>query len=56
MSSDSMYVVLDMENDLVHADGPNGKGPLGEQLRARDVIANTRRALEKARAARIPVC
>jgi nicotinamidase-related amidase len=49
--SDSIYLVLDMMNDLVHADGPNGKGPYGEQVRARDVIGKTRRAIDKARAA-----
>lgn len=49
MSSDSIYLVLDMENDLIHPDGPNGKGPMGEQVKARDIIANTKRALKKAR-------
>ena len=49
--SSSIYLVLDMENDLVHADGPNGKAPYGEQARARRIVENTRRALDKARAA-----
>jgi nicotinamidase-related amidase len=49
--SDSIYLVLDMMNDLVHADGPNGKAAYGEQVRGRRVIENTRRAIEKARAA-----
>lgn len=49
--SNSIYLVLDMENDLVHADGPNGKAPYGEQSRARQIVPNTRRALDKARAA-----
>ena len=49
--SNSIYLVLDMENDLVHADGPNGKAPYGEQARARKIVENTRRALDKARAA-----
>jgi nicotinamidase-related amidase len=53
--SHSIYLVLDMENDLVHEDGPNGKAAYGEQVRARDVIANTRRAIDKARAAGVPV-
>lgn len=48
---DAIYLVLDMENDLVHADGPNGKGPYGEQVRQRGIIENTRKAIEKARAA-----
>ncbi|WP_459615568.1 cysteine hydrolase family protein [Bordetella sp. 2513F-2] len=55
MAAKSLYLVLDLINDLVHDDGPNGKGPLGEQVRGRQVIANTRRALEKARSAGIPI-
>src|SRR5437868_12559776 len=51
----SIYLVLDMENDLVHADGPNGKGPLGEQVRSRKIIENTKAALAKARAAGVKV-
>ena len=42
--SKSIYLVLDMENDLVHADGPNGKSAYGEQVRERRVLENTRRA------------
>ena len=51
----SIYLILDMQNDLVHADGPNGKSPLGEQVRARNVVANTATALAKARKAGIAV-
>jgi nicotinamidase-related amidase len=51
----SIYLILDMQNDLVHADGPNGKSPLGEQVRARRVVENTATALAKARAAGIAV-
>lgn len=51
MSATSIYLVLDMMNDLVHADGPNGKGPLGAQIRERQTIENTARALQKARSA-----
>jgi nicotinamidase-related amidase len=51
----SLYLVLDMENDLVNADGPNGKSPLGEQVRARNVLAHTAQVLRKARAAGIAV-
>lgn len=51
----SIYLILDMQNDLVHADGPNGKSPLGEQVRARRVVENTAAALAKARAAGIAV-
>ena len=53
--SKSIYLVLDMMNDLVHADGPNGNAPYGEQSRARDIVAKTRVAIDKARAAGVPV-
>jgi nicotinamidase-related amidase len=49
--SNSIYLVLDMENDLVHPDGPNGKAAYGEQARGRRIVENTHRALCKARAA-----
>lgn len=50
---DAIYLVLDMMNDLVHPDGPNGKAAYGEQVRARNVLAHTRRVVDKARAAGI---
>ena len=53
--SNSIYLVLDMENDLVHVDGPNGKAAYGEQVRARRIVENTRRALDRARAAGLRV-
>lgn len=53
--TDSIYLVLDMMNDLVHAEGPNGKAAYGEQVRDRKVIENTRRAIDKARAAGVPI-
>ena len=52
---DAIYLVLDMMNDLVHVDGVNGKAAYGEQVRTRHVLENTRRALDKARAAGVPV-
>jgi len=55
MNSRSMYLVLDMINDLVHEDGPNGKGPYGEQARQRNIIENTAAALKKARAAGVAI-
>ena len=51
----SIYLILDMQNDLVHADGPNGQSPLGEQVRSRQVLERTAAALAKARAAGIAV-
>ncbi|WP_454739009.1 cysteine hydrolase family protein [Cupriavidus necator] len=43
--------MLDMQNDLVHDEGPSGKGPLGEQVRARGILQRTASALRKAREA-----
>jgi nicotinamidase-related amidase len=51
----SIYLILDMQNDLVSADGPNGKSPLGEQVRGRRVLESTAVALKKARDAGIAV-
>lgn len=53
--SRSIYLVLDMENDLVHSDGPSSKGPLGDQILKRRVIARTAKAIKKARQAGILV-
>lgn len=51
----SVYLVLDMQNDLVHADGPAGRSPMGELLRQRRVLENAQLALERARSAGIAV-
>lgn len=51
----SIYLILDMENDLVHEDGPNGKGPYGQQVQARQIIYKTQTALAKARAANVKI-
>lgn len=51
----SIYLVLDMENDLIAEDGPSGKGPLGQQVRERGIIARTAAAIAKARAAGLPI-
>ena len=53
--SNALYLVLDMQNDLVHADGPSGAGPLGQQVRERQIIGKTARAIESARAAGVLV-
>ena len=55
MTTASMYLVLDMINDLVHADGPNGKQGYGPILAQRNTIANTAEALRKARAAGVRI-
>ena len=51
----SIYLVLDMMNDLVHADGPSAGSPYGVQVRERKVIPKTAAAIAKARAADVHV-
>jgi len=51
----SIYLVLDMENDLINEQGPNGKTPLGEQVKSRGIVARTAKAIAKARAAGVLV-
>lgn len=55
MTTRSIYLVLDMENDLVHADGPNGKSPAGQQVQARRIVAKTAAAISRARAAGVRI-
>ena len=47
----TLFLVLDMINDLIHEDGPNGKKGYGPILERRNVINNTATAIAKARAA-----
>jgi nicotinamidase-related amidase len=53
---EAMLLVLDMINDLVHADGPNG-GPkgYGPELARRGTLANAAVAIAKSRAAGVPI-
>lgn len=51
----SIYLVLDMQNDLAHADGVNGKSPMGEQVRERKLVEKTAAAIRAARKAGILV-
>ena len=51
MAGNALFLVCDMINDLIHADGPNGKQGYGPELARRNTIANTAEALRKARAA-----
>lgn len=53
--SNSIFLVLDMMNDLVHEDGVSSKGPYGEQVRSRNIVQNTRAAIDKARDAGVPI-
>ncbi len=47
----TVYLVLDMQNDLVAEDGANGKSPLGAEVKSRGIVARTAAAIAKARAA-----
>lgn len=51
----SAYIVLDMQNDLVHPDGPNGQSPLGREAARRQVIPRTARAIAAAHRAGLVV-
>ena len=51
----SLYLVLDMENDLVHTDGPSGKSPMGALVVSRKIVPLTAAAIAKARAAGVMI-
>jgi nicotinamidase-related amidase len=55
MTTNALYLVCDMINDLVHEEGPNGKTGFGPELARRNTIARTAEALAKARAAGVKV-
>lgn len=50
--ANSVLLIGDMMNDLVHEDGPS---PYLEELNRRNTVANNVRAIAKARAAGVPV-
>jgi len=50
----TLFLVMDMMNDLVAEDGFNAQ-TYGVQVKERDVLANTARAIAAARAAGVPV-
>jgi nicotinamidase-related amidase len=54
-SSNGIFLVCDMINDLVHEDGPNGKKGYGPILARRNVLANTAEAIRKGRAAGVAI-
>lgn len=47
----TVFLVLDLINDIVHADGPNGEAGFGPEVRRRNVLENTAVALARARRA-----
>lgn len=50
MAGNALYLVCDMINDLVHADGPSGR-TYGPELARRQTVENTAVAIARARAA-----
>jgi nicotinamidase-related amidase len=50
----SLFLVMDMMNDLVSETGPSA-GSYGVQVRERNVLENTSKAIDAARAAGVPV-
>jgi nicotinamidase-related amidase len=55
VSRHSIYLLLDMENDLIHKDGPNGKNAYAGQVSGRRIIENSQAALKQARDAGVLV-
>jgi nicotinamidase-related amidase len=51
MSSNAIYLVMDMQNDLVNGSGPRGHSPLSNQAAQRGILPKTANAIQKARAA-----
>ncbi len=51
----AIYLVLDMQNDLVNEKGANGQGPLGEQVRSRGILGRTANVIARARTAGVPI-
>jgi len=51
MATDTLFLVMDMINDLVHPDGPNGAAGYGPQVQGRDIVKKTAATIAKARAA-----
>lgn len=52
----SVYIILDMINDLVHEDGFFRTKPLSALVKSRNVVHRTAAMIKKARAAKVPVC
>ena len=44
-----ILLVLDMQNDFVHAEGPMAKSPMGAQVAERGILARTAAVIKKAR-------
>jgi nicotinamidase-related amidase len=51
----SLYLLLDLINDLVATEGPSGQEPLGIEIRRREVLSRSAVALAKVRVAGVAV-
>lgn len=51
----SIYLVLDMINDIVHPDGPNGSTGFAAEVQGRRIVERTAKAIAAARAANVPI-
>jgi nicotinamidase-related amidase len=54
MATDTILLVMDMINDLVHSDGMGAK-TYGVKCRERNVYENTKSVIQRARAAGVPI-
>ena len=55
MSNNTLLLVMDMVNDLIHPEGPNGEKGYGPEVKSRDIVTKTAAAIVKARAADVQV-
>lgn len=55
MPNNTLLLVMDMVNDLVHPEGPNGEKGYGPEVKSRDIVTKTAQAIVKARAAGVRV-
>lgn len=55
MAAPAIYLVMDMINDLVHADGPNGRSGIGLEAATRGILERTSAAVRRARQLGIPI-
>lgn len=51
----SIYLVLDMQNELCNLDGPAGKSPMADALKNRKIIENTAATIARAREAGVAI-
>ncbi len=55
MPTNTLLLVMDMINDLVHPEGPNGEKGYGPEVQGRDIVTKVAAVIAKARAASVSV-